>query len=56
MSETDPQHPDLEEMHQAIASGDPVQAIQAITQPHYFQDASEVSFGPPLYSAQGLPR
>ena len=32
MSDTDPQTPDLDAVRQAIASGDPVKAMPAITQ------------------------
>ncbi len=42
MSETDPQRPDLEAVRQAIASGDPVQAMPAITQLLHCSDAEAV--------------
>ena len=42
MSETDPQRPDLEQVRQAIASGDPVKAMPAITQLHDCTDAEAV--------------
>ena len=42
MNETDPQRPDLEEVRQAIASGDPVQAMPAITKLRHFSDAEAV--------------
>ena len=42
MSETDPQHPDLEAVRQAIASGDPVKAMPAITQLRHCSDAEAV--------------
>ena len=42
MNETDPQRPDLEEVRQAIASGDPVQAMPAITKLRHCSDAEAV--------------
>ncbi len=42
MSETDPQRPDLEQVRQAIASGDPVKAMPAITQLRHCTDAEAV--------------
>ena len=42
MSETDPQRLDLEAVRQAIASGDPVQAMPAITQLRNCSDAEAV--------------
>ena len=42
MSETDPQRPDLEVVRQAIASGDPVKAMPAITQLRHCSDAEAV--------------
>ena len=42
MSETDPQRPDLEAVRQAIASGDPVQAMPAITKLRHCSDAEAV--------------
>ena len=42
MSETDPQRPDLEAVRQAIASGDPVKAMPAITQLRHCSDAEAV--------------
>ena len=42
MSETDPQRPDLESVRQAIASGDPVKAMPAITQLRHCSDAEAV--------------
>ena len=42
MSETDSQRPDLEAVRQAIASGDPVQAMPAITQLRHCSDAEAV--------------
>ena len=42
MSETDPQSPDLDALRLAIASGDPVQAMPAITQLRHCSDAEAV--------------
>ena len=42
MNETDPQRPDLEEVRQAIASGDPVQAMPAITKLRHCSDSEAV--------------
>ena len=42
MSETDPQRPDLEAVRKAIASGDPVQAMPAITHLRHCTDAEAV--------------
>ena len=42
MSETDPQRPDLEAVRQAIASGDPVKAMPAITQLLHCSDTEAV--------------
>ena len=42
MSENDPQRPDLEAVRQAIASGDPVKAMPAITQLRHCSDAEAV--------------
>ena len=42
MNETDPQRPDLEQVRQAIASGDPVQAMPAITKLRHCSDAEAV--------------
>ena len=42
MSEKDQQRPDLEVVRQAIASGDPVQAMPAITQLRHCSDAEAV--------------
>ena len=42
MSETHPQSPNLEAVRQAIASGDPVKAMPAITQLRHFSDAEAV--------------
>ena len=42
MSETDPQKPDLDTVRLAIASGDPVKAMPAITQLRHCSDADAV--------------
>ena len=42
MSESDPQRLDLEAVRQAIASGDPVKAMPAITQLRHCSDAEAV--------------
>ena len=42
MSQTNPQKPDLEAVRQAIASGDPVKAMPAITQLRHFTDSEAV--------------
>ena len=42
MSDTDPQTPDLDAIRQAIASGDPVKAMPAITQLRHCSDAEAV--------------
>ena len=42
MSEADSQSPDLEAVRQAIASGDPVQAMPAITQLRHCSEAEAV--------------
>ncbi|MCB4412117.1 HEAT repeat domain-containing protein [Synechococcus sp. MU1611] len=42
MSETDPQKPDLDTVRLAIASGDPVKAMPAITQLRHCSDAEAV--------------
>jgi HEAT repeat protein len=42
MSETDPQRPDLEAVRQAIASGDPVKAMPAITKLRHCSDVEAV--------------
>ena len=42
MSESDPQRPDLEAVRQAIASGDPVKAMPAITQLRHCSEAEAV--------------
>ena len=42
MSDTDPQTPDLDAVRQAIASGDPVKAMPAITQLRHCSDAEAV--------------
>ena len=42
MSDSDPQRPDLEAVRQAIASGDPVKAMPAITQLRHCSDAEAV--------------
>ena len=44
MSESDSQRPDLEAVRQAIASGDPVQEMPAITQLRHCSDIA-VSLG-----------
>ena len=42
MSQTNPQKPDLEAVRQAIASGDPVKAMPAITQLRHLTDSEAV--------------
>ena len=50
MSQSEPQKPDLDVLRRAIASGDPVQAMPAITQLRHCTDAEAVPLPHPGYT------